>query len=104
MVLYAKDIVEIGPGAIRRPEANLLPQGSDGRESRSAGGYSAWSRHRTFMTPSPSRRHSQPQSNRAATIGVFLAGKRKSLAMPRSKCTALTVIGPPLYRLAPPQR
>src|SRR5437867_7847959 len=81
-----------------------LSQGSDGRESCSAGGYSAWSRHRTFMTPSPIRRHSQPQSNRAATIRVFRAGKRKSLALPRSNSTAVTVIVPPLSRLATSQR
>ena len=81
-----------------------LSQGSDGRESCSAGGYSAWSRQRTFMTPSPIRRHSQPQSNRAATIRVFRAGKRKSLALPRSNSTAVTVIVPPLSRLATSQR
>ena len=70
-------------------------------EDLRATAYSAWSRHCIFITPSPSRRHSQPQSNFAATIRVIASGKRKSAALPGSSSTAVTVTGRPPSPLGP---
>src|SRR2546428_4374147 len=70
-------------------------------EDLRATAYSAWLRPCIFITPSRSRRHSQPQSNFAATIRVIASGNRKSAALPRSSSTAVTVTGRPPSPLGP---